>query len=144
MTTHGHPKVQPSEGEIAMIIKSLIAAGAVAAAVSAAAPAAVAKTNWDISVGIGVPAYPVYDVYDHDVYVPVRPRHPRHVDVVDDDFGISCRQGRRLVRNAGFRAVSAFDCDGRTYGYTAYRFGDMYRVRVDAVRGRIIAVRPTY
>ncbi len=130
-----------------MIIKTLIAAAAVAATVGAAAPAAEAKTNWDIQVQLGAPVYPVYEDYGYDVQ-PVRPHHPRrprHVEVdLDDSFGISCGEGRRMVRRAGFRNVSAFDCDGRSYGYTAWRRGEMYRVKVDAAYGRIIGVRPTY
>jgi hypothetical protein len=128
-----------------MIIKTLIAAAAVAATVGVAA--AEAKTNWDIQVQLGGPAYPVYDRgYDYD-YVPVRPHHPRRPIVVVDeveDYGMSCGEGRRLVRGSGFRNVSAFDCDGRTYGYTAWRRGEMYRVTVDAYRGNIVRVRPTY
>jgi hypothetical protein len=133
-----------------MIIKTLIAAAAVATSIGVAAPSAEAKTNWDIQVQLGAPAYPVYDNgYDagYDV-IPVRPHHPRrprHVEVdLEDDFGISCGEGRRLVRRAGFRNVSAFDCDGRSYGYTAWRRGEMFRVKVDAAYGRIIGVRPTY
>jgi hypothetical protein len=128
-----------------MIIKTLIAAAAVAATVGVAAPAAEAKTNWDIQVQLGAPVYPAYD-YGYD-YEPVRPHHPRRpVVVVDDveDYGISCGEGRRLVRGSGFRNVSAFDCDGRTYGYTAWRRGEMYRVTVDSYRGNIVRVRPTY
>jgi hypothetical protein len=130
-----------------MIIKTLIAAAAVAATVGVAAPAAEAKTNWDIQVQLGAPVYPVYDRgYD---YEPIRPHHPRRphvidVDIDDADYGISCGEGRRLVRGSGFRNVSAFDCDGRTYGYTAWRRGEMYRVVVDSYRGRIVRVRPTY
>jgi hypothetical protein len=134
----------------ATFTKSLVAAAAVAGIIAVAAPAAEAKTNWDINIGIGVPADDIYPVYREDRVYPVRPtaegrhhRRPRHVEVFDD-FGISCGEGRRLVRSAGFRNVSAFDCDGRSYGYTAWRRGGMYRVQVDALRGRIVGARPTY
>jgi hypothetical protein len=36
-----------------------------------------------------------------------------------DEYGISCSEGRRIVRRHGFRHVRAVDCNGDTYRYSA-------------------------
>ncbi len=147
-----------------MIAKSLIAAAAVAgSALSFAAADASAKTNWDIQIGLGgflptyeLPVYaaPVYRppvyvehdyVYDYDYeYDPVPPRRYRprraQVHVNYDDHGISCKRGKRVVRSAGFNDVEAYDCSAPTYGYSAWKHGDLFKVRLNT-EGDIVSVR---
>jgi hypothetical protein len=36
-----------------------------------------------------------------------------------DEYGISCREGRRIVKRNGFRSVQPIDCDGNVYRYNA-------------------------
>jgi hypothetical protein len=56
---------------------------------------------------------------------PVRPMPPVEPPRADpwadneDDYGISCGEGRSIVRQHGFRMVRAIDCDGDVYSYKA-------------------------
>jgi hypothetical protein len=56
---------------------------------------------------------------------PIRPRPPieppHHTSPWDDqdEYRISCGEGRRIVRQSGFRRVRAIDCSGNTYRYNA-------------------------
>jgi hypothetical protein len=54
---------------------------------------------------------------------------------------ISCRQGARIVRSAGFRGVRAADCEGRNYTYYGYRRDRMFQIEVRAKDGSIRSVR---
>jgi hypothetical protein len=36
-----------------------------------------------------------------------------------DEYGISCREGRSIVRHSGFRGVRAVDCSGDVFRYNA-------------------------
>ncbi len=58
----------------------------------------------------------------------------------DDDYLISCREGRRLVRENGFRHVRAFDCEGSVFGYRASSRHGGAIVKVSN-RGQIISVQ---
>lgn len=120
-----------------MLTKSLIAAAAVAAtlAVAVPAPEAQAKTNFDIDVNLGLPIYGDgygygygYDGgYGHDYgddgYYPAHGGYSH--------YGISCGEGKRIVRWSGFREVRAVDCDRPGYKYTAWKHGRKYLVRVN-------------
>ncbi len=124
-----------------MLTKTLLAAAAVASVVSLASTSA--KADVDINFGVGLGGfYPGYG-YNNDYY----PRHRRYHDWNDYhpviNYGISCGAGRNVVRNAGFRNVSAYDCSAPTYGYNAWRHGDLYKVTVNS-RGRITAAYPVY
>jgi hypothetical protein len=134
-----------------MFAKSLVAAAAVAASAIAFVPAeANAKTHWDVHIGVGVPAYPIYEgpAYVYEPAYPVyRPRYhyyeptytyeaPRY-RYVERSY---CGEGARAVRDAGFRGVDAYDCSGPIFGYTAYRHGDLFKVRVND-SGDIVSVR---
>jgi hypothetical protein len=75
---------------------------------------------------------------------PVEPPHRPHHDNpwADDegDYGISCGEGRRIVRNEGFRSVRAIDCSGDIYRYNAKgRRGSKATVLVN-MDGDIVAV----
>lgn len=50
---------------------------------------------------------------------PIEP--PHHTGPWDDqdEYGISCREGRNIVRQSGFRRVKAVDCSGNIYRYNA-------------------------
>jgi hypothetical protein len=130
-----------------MINKTILAAAAIAATATIATATAEAKTKFDVYVDIGGgyedsyrPRHQVAD-YGHDDYAPRKRRH--HVEG-DYGYGVSCGEGAQSVRYAGFRKVYAFDCNGRTYGYSAKRYGERYEVIVSAKSGRIISARPSY
>ncbi len=135
-----------------MIAKSLIAAAALAGSVLAVASTeASAKTNWDIHIGLGAPLYdvPVYDEpvyvapsYSYDYYEPAprRFREHRYVSRSYSNYGISCNSGRRMLRSEGFHDVEAYDCSAPTYGYSAWRDGGLFKVRLN-LNGDIISVR---
>jgi hypothetical protein len=113
-----------------MITKSLIAAAAVAASLTAFAPAQQAQAGVDIDVhlGGGLGFYPGYGGgYGYPVYEP-------HYG------GISCKKGRKIVDWSGFHNVQAYDCSAPVYQYRAWKNGNKYRVRVN-LNGNIIGVK---
>jgi hypothetical protein len=134
-----------------MIMKSILAATAVAATLFAVVPAAEAnhrhKPHVNIDIGIGDPVYnPGY--YDPSFDDPPPPRRRRPVyqsdygyeDPVDygDDYTISCGQGRQIMRHSGFRNVRTVECDGQNFKYTGYRRGASWIVMIDSRTGEII------
>ncbi len=128
-----------------MFAKSLIAAVALASVVSFASAPAKAGSNVDFNIGLGFgdgfypdgPGYGYEDDYPHFIH---HGHHPRPRPMY---YGVSCGDGRDIVREAGFRRVTAFDCSAPTYGYKAWRDGDLYKVNV-SYNGRIISVRPIW
>ena len=94
-----------------MITKSLIAAAAVAASLTALAPVqqAQAKVNVDINLGLGGGFYPGYGYGYGGGYYPV----------IDPYYGggISCHKGKKIVKWSGFNNVNAFDCSAPVYQY---------------------------
>jgi hypothetical protein len=77
---------------------------------------------------------------------PVRP-HPPLVNggISQDDLEprITCRQGRRLLREEGFRHVRAYDCVGSVYGYRATNGNKGANIKLSAY-GEIIDVSYYY
>jgi hypothetical protein len=82
---------------------------------------------------------------------PVRPHPP--VVVIDpihvnqghdqddgDNFGISCGQGRNILRHEGFRYVRAYDCEGRYYRYFATKNRRAVSVKMTN-NGDIVSIR---
>lgn len=120
-----------------MITKSLIAAAAVAASLSALAPVqqAQAKVNVDINLGLGGGFYPGYGYGYGGGYYPV----------IDPYYGggISCHKGKNIVKWSGFNNVNAFDCSKPVYQYMAWKFGHKYRVKV-SMGGDIIGVKKIF
>lgn len=113
-----------------MLIKSLIAAAAVATGLVAAIPAEKAEAKVVINVGVGGPGY--YPDYGYGGYYPV----------IDPPFhGISCHKGRKIVKWNGFHHVNAVDCSAPVYQYNAWKGGMAFRVKVSA-SGHIIKVKP--
>lgn len=120
-----------------MITKSLIAAAAVAASLTALAPVqqAQAKVNLHIDLngnfgggygyggGYGGGYYPVIDPYY--------------------GGGISCHKGKNIVKWSGFHNVNAFDCSKPVYQYRAWKNGHKFRVRV-SMNGNIIGVKKIF
>jgi hypothetical protein len=138
--------------ENVMFVKSLIAVAAVASVVSFASTSAKADTNIDFGIGFGVGGFYPGDGYPSDypdVYVDDMPhrfhhrRHRFHDYAPVRDYGVSCNTGRNIVRRAGFNSVRAYDCSAPTYGYKAWRDGDLFQVKVN-YQGDIISARPIY
>lgn len=136
-----------------MIMKSILAATAVAATLAAAAPAAEAHhhhIHLNIGIGLGDPGYgyppppPVYAPPPPPAYYPPPPP-PRYYDPsadYADSYGISCGEGRQIVRESGFYHVRTVECDGQNFKYTGYRHGNSYIIKVDSESGDILGARP--
>ncbi|MFO1034071.1 MAG: hypothetical protein U1E15_08390 [Hyphomicrobiales bacterium] len=129
-----------------MIRKTLFAAAAVATlAAGLTATAAEAKPNWDINVNLGGygpgygPGFGFYDGYGPGYPVMGHPHH-HHVEPMTMDYGISCKEGRWSVRNAGFHNVQVQECQGKSFTYFATRHGSEFEVRVSRRSGNIISV----
>ena len=120
-----------------MIIKSLIAAGAVAASLAVLAPVeqAQAKVHVDINLGLVGGYYPGY--------YPGYGYGGGYYPVVDPYYGggISCNKGRKIVKWAGFYNVNPIDCSYPVYQYQAWKFGNPYKVNMS---GDIIKVKPLF
>jgi hypothetical protein len=121
-----------------MSFKSLIAAAAIATSVAGiSASQANAGSNIDFGFGVqiggpgfivggGTPGY-------HGGYG----GHGGHGFV---DYGISCGEGRWVVKSAGYYKVKTVECSGSTYTYTGRMSGDKYRIKVKRSNGAIVSV----
>jgi hypothetical protein len=123
-----------------MIAKSLIAAAAVAASLTALAPVeqAQAKIHLDVNVGIGGGGF-------YPGYYPDYGYGGGYYPVVDPYYGggISCYKGKNIVKWSGFNNVHAFDCSAPVYQYKAWKFGHAYKVKV-SLNGNIIGVKQIF
>jgi hypothetical protein len=120
-----------------MIAKSLIAAAAVAASLTAFAPVeqAQAKIHVDVNLGLyGGGFYPGDYGYGGGYYPVIDPYY---------GGGISCYKGKKIVKWAGFYNVHPFDCSAPVYQYQAWKFGNAYKVKVN-MSGDIIKVKPWF
>lgn len=118
-----------------MIVKSLIAAGTVAASLVAFAPAQQAQAGVDIDIHFGLPGYTpgFYPGYGNGYGYGYG--HP-----VQSWYGaISCHRGKNIVKWNGFNKVKSVDCSLPGYKYTGWKSGRKYLVRVNA-RGNIAGV----
>lgn len=102
-------------------LRSGFAAATVAGLMALSLPAAEAKTN--VGIWIGIPGFNYWNGpgYYRGVY-----RHR-----------ISCSEGRRIVDRRGFNSVRATDCSPRYYHYRARKGGKWYTVRFDSRTARI-------
>lgn len=129
-----------------MFKKNLLAAAAVASIVTLGATSAKADTS--ISLGFGFGGFDSGYGYDDGYPDPYYGGHHRRGVYWDDarpvmSYRMSCSSGRDVVREAGFRHVTAYDCSAPTYGYKAWRDGDLFKVVVN-YRGNIVSVRPIW
>jgi hypothetical protein len=113
-----------------MITKSLIAAAAVAASLTALAPVqqAQAKVNVDINLGVNG-FYPGYG-YGGGYYPVYEPYY---------GGGKSCWQVKHKLKMMNFKQVHPFDCGAPTYRFTAKKNGVHVKVKTN-VWGNILAV----
>ncbi|MFN4143877.1 hypothetical protein [Aestuariivirga sp.] len=112
-----------------MMMKSLIAATAVAGAMTLALPASEAKADVDVNIGIGLGGY--YPGHYYGGY-PVRHR-----------YKVSCQTGRNIVDRSGFNRVRAIDCTLPSYKYSAWKRGHKFVVSVNRT-GDITRVRKVF
>jgi hypothetical protein len=99
------------------MFKTMVVAGGLVFGALASGGAGQALADSNIDIGIGG-------------YSESGPRYVRSGD-------ISCRQGARIVRSAGFRGVRAADCEGRNYTYYGYRRDRMFQIEVRSRDGSI-------
>jgi hypothetical protein len=115
------------------MLRGLIIATAIAVSALAMGPAAEAKTN--IQIHLGVPFYsyqvgPGWRYYDGYGWYDYR----RHGDIRDRRHNrLTCAQARRLVSRSGYRIVRTVQCNGRVYVFRAVnRNGKQVNVRVNS------------
>ena len=125
-----------------MITKAMLLTAAAGGLLLAQPQNANAGTSVDVDVNVHAVQYDGdysgSSSYDY-------PSYPsRHHDYDDDDDydRISCWEGRRIVRAAGFHGARPIQCHGEIYRYRAWKRGHQWRVSVDADTGRIVRARP--
>ena len=117
-----------------MITKSLIAAAAVAASLTALAPVQQAQAKVHIDVGIGLGGGGFYPGYGYGGgYYPV------YDDYEPNYGGKSCWQVKQKLKMMNFKHVQPFDCSAPTYRFTAKKNGNHVKVKTN-VWGNILAV----
>ncbi len=122
-----------------MISKVLSVSAVVGGILLAQSPIANAGVNVDVVVSPYSSPHPIQ--YDPDYSS--SSNHRDDDDDYDDDYDrISCWEGRRIVRHAGYRGVQTIKCYGNIYRYRGWRRGHQWRVSVDADTGRIVRARP--
>lgn len=120
-----------------MFTKFLVAAAALTAAAVATVPAQ-AKTNIDVTVGLGFGgAYGYGGGYDG-YYGGGYGYYPVYGGGYD---GISCWKAKKIVQNHGFYKVNATNCGGKIMRFKAKKSGDWYRVKINRW-GNIVDVDP--
>ena len=143
-----------------MNTKLIFAAAAIAVSMGAASSMAFAKpifynpaincaiTNTCPTKPIFVPVKPIFipiKPINMPLPMPPQPKGPDfNLNVNLDggsqyDNGISCGEGRSIVRHHGYRKVHAIDCSGDVYTYAAKKHGQLFDVDVD-MNGDIVDV----
>lgn len=117
-------------------VKTLIAAGMIAASSMALPTVAEAKTR--IGIYFGVPFY--NGALDNDYLYDQRygwyaPEYRNQVRLNFGNSRATCRQAARQLRNAGYRKVVARDCTGRTYEFQARKNGRRVNLTYNARTG---------
>ena len=137
-----------------MLKKILMAAG-LAAAVTLSAQAAEAKVK--IIVGIG--GYPnnCYDRYDpfhcgdngyyphprfYDPYPPAYDPYPPAYDSYDPYDRVSCDEARWMLSDQGYHDIRVNSCGGRYYVFIARKHHQAFVIKVSSRSGEIRSVRP--
>jgi len=121
-----------------MIKQSIIAAGALAAAVFAFQPQQ-AHAGAKVHFHVGVPYHGYYGhtpYYGGPVYYGRPAYRPRR------HYRVGCRKARRMLRHRGFRHIRVRDCHGSRYVFTARRHGEWWKVRMSSRTGRIVRLYP--
>jgi len=116
--------------------KSLVT-GSVALLAAFSLQPATAKADTQIGIVVGDGWQPAQYDPGYPVYHPGYPDYDDEDDYDDGDY-ISCWEGRRIVRQNGFRQVRPTRCRGDVYRYQAIKRYRLWSVRVSARSGRII------
>jgi hypothetical protein len=103
------------------MFKTLVVAGGLSLGLLASGGTSQALADSDIDIGIGLGGG----------------YHQPGVQYARSGYRISCRQGARIVRSAGFRGVRAVDCDGSAYSYYGFRRDRMFQINVRSRDGSI-------
>jgi hypothetical protein len=124
------------------MIKTILAAGAMAATLAMSGGVAEAKTH--IHIGIGIGGYPCYDRYNPIYCGDYQPPYYDPPPAYDYGYGVSCGQAARMLRSRGFYSVQVNSCGGRYHTFVAYRNGGQFVVRIRASNGHIRSVTRVY
>jgi hypothetical protein len=130
-------------------LKSILAAGAVAASLAGFTNTADAKVKFflgiqpDYNDGYQGDGYQGDGYYGDDGGYGEERRYDRRYRRYDDrPARMSCRQVRRELRANGWRNVEAQDCEGRFYTFIAWRHGEAYEIRVRSRDARVVSRNP--
>jgi hypothetical protein len=133
---NGRAKLKSEEAN--MLSKILLVSAAASGLLLAQPQTASAGTTVDINIG----SYPYYYPVQYGSPDYSGPSYPHdYGDEYDNEDQITCREGRRIVRRAGYYRVQTISCYGDIYRYTAVRRGFMWRVSVDSDTGDIVRAR---
>lgn len=108
------------------MLRNWMAAGALSLGMLAIGAIGPAQADTDIDIGVGI----------NGGYSSPGPRYAYH-----GGGHISCRQGARIVRSAGFRRVRPIECSGSEYSYRGFRRDSVFEIRVRSRNGRITDIR---
>jgi hypothetical protein len=89
-----------------------------------------------------VSAGDIYHHGDHPVFLQFEAGEYRYPEASWAAGGISCLGGHYIVYHRGFYDIDPIDCAGRTFIYSAERWGARYRVYVDSRSGYVRGVAP--
>ncbi len=110
-----------------MLKNTIIAAGALAAAVFAFQPQqAEAGTKFQFHLGVGAPYYGYYGApYYHGgpAYYGGPVYYGRPAYRARSRYRTRCRRARRLYRHRGYQHIHARGCHGKSYRFNAHRHG---------------------
>jgi hypothetical protein len=110
-----------------MLTRSLSAIGAVIALAWLAQSEAAWAQGAPPTIVPNIGSTTLYDLYYRG--------HERQEDL------ISCSEGRRIVRRAGYDSVTSLRCSDGVYRYRRIRRGYSWRITVDAGSGFIVGAR---
>lgn len=134
------------------MLRSFLVAALAALSISSFTPAA--KADVDVRLYLGGPSYSDDCFWSGGRYrcfggPMLRPHHhKRHF--YSDDYGyyqnygsrrLSCNSAAKQIRNRGFNAVTAVDCQGKTYGFKARKHGKRYFISVNSRTGNMSVSR---
>jgi hypothetical protein len=124
--------------EANMLSKILLVSAAASSLLLAQPQTASAATTVDVNIGSYPYYYPVqYGSPDYSG----RSYPGDYGDEDEDQDRLTCWEGRRVVRRAGYYRVQTISCYGDIYRYSAVRRGFVWRISVDSDTGDIVRAR---
>ena len=122
-----------------MNAKTLIVTAAVALSIAGfSASQANADSNVHVGFGVQIGSPDFFfggGTIRHNAY-------PVYTDYSDYNSGVSCSEGRWVVKSAGYKKVTTDECNGKRFTYIGKKYGDYFAVQVSRWSGNIVSVSP--